>query len=107
MREAPERVLKVVQYLANLPEDRRPFGFNFEDASGKVMPEELGLYTSILRRVMNESNWQNGHILVHIHEKWGLAASTQLACLSNGASGVWAALSEEGAGVGHAFRLLP
>ena len=52
MREAPERVLKVVQYLANLPEDRRPFGFNFEDASGKVMPEELGLYTSILRRVM-------------------------------------------------------
>ena len=102
MREAPERVLKVVQYLANLPEDRRPFGFNFEDASGKVMPEELGLYTSILRRVMNENNWHNGHILVHIHEKWGLAATAQLACLSNGASGIWAALSEEGAGVGHA-----
>ena len=102
MKESPDRVLRIVKYLATLPKDIRPFGLNFEEPSGKFMPEELGIYTSVVRGVMNENGWQNGHLLVHIHEKWGVAATAQLACLSNGANGVWASISAEGAAVGHA-----
>ena len=102
MDKAAERVLAVTQFLASLPEDKRPFGLIYEEPTGKCFPEELGAWTSVVRKVMNSAGWSSGKLLVHVHEKWGLAEATQLACLRNGADGVWAGLCAEGAALGHA-----
>ena len=102
MIDAPERVLTVVHYLASLPSGKRPFGILFEDPTGKYLPEEVGAWTASVRRVMDSGGWQSGNLLVHVHKKWGLAETVQLECLSNGATGIWASVCEEGAAVGHA-----
>ena len=98
----PRRLLHVTAFLARLPDDTRPFGLIYEEPTGRLMPEEMGVYTSTVRKVMNDNGWAAGKLLVHVHEKWGLAETVQLACLSNGADGVWASLCQEGAAVGHA-----
>lgn len=54
---------------------------------------------------MELCSW-NAHLLVHVHEKWGLGDMTQLTCLYNGANGIWASLCEEGAALGHACSTL-
>jgi len=51
---------------------------------------------------MTANDWNDGKILVHIHQKWDLQTASQLDCLSAGADGVWASMCEEGASVGHA-----
>lgn len=102
MKSAPDRVLTVVHFLANLPAETRPFGLIHEEPSGNFLPEEIGIWTSSVRRVMNSNSWQSGKLLVHVHKKWGLAETVQLECLCNGADGVWASLCEEGAAMGHA-----
>ena len=102
MKFAPDRVLTVVHFLANLPAETRPFGLIHEEPSGNFLPEEIGIWTSSVRRVMNSNSWQSGKLLVHVHEKWGLAETVQMECLCNGADGVWASLCEEGAAMGHA-----
>ena len=55
---------------------------------------------------MDASGWQDGLLLIHIHEKWRAADMAQLECLANGANGIWAALSEDGAALGHASTTL-
>ena len=102
MIDAPERVLTVVHYLASLPSGKRPFGILFEDPTGQYLPEEVGAWTASVRRVMDSGGWQSGKLLAHVHKKWGLAETVQLECLSNGATGIWASICEEGAAVGHA-----
>ena len=102
MIEVPERVFTVVHYLASLPTGKRPFGIIYEDPTGKYFPEEVGAWTASVRRVMDSCGWQSGHLLVHVHKKWGLAETVQLECLSSGANGIWASVCEEGAATGHA-----
>ena len=102
MKEVPDRVLTVVNFLATLPAQKRPFGLIYEEPTGKYLPEEMGIWTSSIRRVMNRGGWQSGKLLVHVHKKWGLAETVQLECLCGGADGVWASLCEEGAAMGHA-----
>ena len=55
-----------------------------------------------VRQMMDLAGWDDGHLLCHIHEKWGLAVMVQIECLVNGANGVWASVCEEGAAFGHA-----
>ena len=100
MASKPKRVLKVVRYLSSLPPDAQPFGLMYEE-SGKYLPEELGAWTEAVRREMDDCGFKQGHLLVHVHEQWGLADSTQLECLANGANGIWASLIIEGAALGH------
>ena len=102
MLKYSQRVLTVLKYLAVLPAGQRPFGVIYEDPSGKTLPEVLGIWTALCRKVMTENGWESGKLLVHIHEKWGLANATQLCCLSNGANGIWSSICEEGAAMGHA-----
>ena len=102
MTIAPARVLKVVQFLAQLPGDLKMFALCFEDPLGEHLPEELEVWIASLRRTMNSSGWENGKLLVHIHEKWGLQMASQLNCLCSGSDGVWASLCEEGGAMGHA-----
>ena len=101
MTRKPKRIFKVVHYLSSLPENERPFGLIFEE-SGKYLPEELGAWTAAVRKEMDRCGFQSGHLLVHVHQQWGMADITQLECLINGANGIWASLIEEGASMGHA-----
>ncbi|KAK3729213.1 hypothetical protein QZH41_012262, partial [Actinostola sp. cb2023] len=100
MKKNPERLFKVVNYLSSLPPNERPFGLVFEE-SGKYLPEELGVWTSAIRKEMDDCGFKDGHLLVHVHEQWGMQDSTQLEMLANGANGVWAGLCTEGASMGH------
>ncbi|XP_046858000.1 uncharacterized protein LOC124451428 [Xenia sp. Carnegie-2017] len=106
MRFKPKRVFKIVTFLSSLPEDERPFAILFEE-TGKNLPEELGVWTAAVRKEMDANGWtenatKKGHLLAHVHEQWGLAHMTQMECIINGATGVWASLCEEGAAMGHA-----
>ena len=94
-----KRLLEIVKFLGSLP--NRGFGICIEEC-GKVLPEEIGAWCASVRRVMNSVRWQNGKLLAHIHKRWGLAHTSQLECLMNGADGIWAGVCEEGACVGHA-----
>ena len=102
MTVAPTRVLKVVQFLAQLPPELKMFALCFEDPLGEYLPEEMEAWTSSLRTTMDQNSWESGLLLAHIHEKWGLHMSSQLNCLCRGANGVWASLCEEGGAMGHA-----
>jgi hypothetical protein len=102
MTVAPARVLRVVHFLAQLPDDLKMFALCFEDPLGEYLPEEFEVWTASLRRTMDSNGWKDGKLLVHIHEKWGLQMASQLNCLCSGADGVWASLCEEGGAMGHA-----
>ena len=98
------RVLHVVGYLGSLP--NRGFGICIEETAGESFPEEVGAWCAAVRKVMNQNNWYNGKLLVHIHKRWGMATVTQLESLANGANGIWAGVCEEGASVGHASSIV-
>ena len=102
MTQVPERVLATVDYFASLPQEKRLLGIIFEDPTGDYLPEEVGAWTTAVRKLMNARKWNNGLLLVHVHKKWGLAETVQLESLSCGADGIWASLAEEGAAMGHA-----
>ena len=57
--------------------------------------------------MMDLSDWKDGHLVAHVHEKWGLAVTAQLHCLEFGANGIWASVCEEGAALGHACSKWP
>ena len=77
MPDHPERVFETVDFLGNLPAKVRPFGLMFEEPRGKSLPEECGTYAMYIRKVMNQNNWK-GHLLVHVHEKFGYCNATAL-----------------------------
>ena len=102
---APQRVLEVAHFVASLPPEERIFAFMYEDL-GDSLPEELGMWTESVRKVMDACGWTDGRLLIHVHEQWDLQTAATLNCLSNGADGVWASVCEEGAAVGHACSLI-
>ena len=102
MLKKPERIFQVVHYLSSLPPNERPFGLIYEEPTGKSMPQELAVWTAAVRKEMEACGWKDAKLLVHVHEQWGLADSTALECLANGADGIWASLIKEGAAIGHA-----
>jgi len=101
MKFHPSRVFKIVRFISTLQPPLRPFAILYEEL-GKYLPEELGAWTTAVRREMTNSGWVDGHLLVHVHQQWGMSDSTQLECLAAGADGIWAGLCEEGAAMGHA-----
>ena len=102
MEEAPERVFSVLSFLAKQPPDiRKHIGILYEEPTGNYLPEEMGQWTNSMRKVMDKYQWK-GHLLVHVHKKWGNAETVQLECLMEGADGIWASVCEEGAAMGHA-----
>ncbi|XP_038054925.1 uncharacterized protein LOC119727133 [Patiria miniata] len=101
MPDHSDRVFDVVSYLADLPADRRPFGLMFEEPRGKSLPEECGMWAKYIRKVMTDHGWK-GHLLVHVHEKFGYCDATALHVLMDGADGIWASVCAEGASMGNA-----
>ena len=102
MEKHIQRVVETVKFLASLPLELQPFGLLYEEPTGKSSVTEMSAWTTCIRSVMDNHGWKSGHLLVHVHKKWGLAEAIQLECLKNGANGVWASLCEEGAATGHA-----
>lgn len=100
MMKCPARVFEVVKFLST--RQRRIFGILFEEPTGRFNPELVAAWTKAIRRLMDECGWEKGHLLAHVHEKWGLAEATVAKCLSRGATGVWASVCQEGAALGHA-----
>ena len=98
MQKAPERLLKVVQFLSAY----RPTisGLMYEDLGG-TFPEELGVYTRAVRNLMTINGWKDANLLIHMHYQWGLSNASNIECLANGANGMWAGICEEGAAMGH------
>lgn len=101
MAKAPKRCLTIVEHLAKMPKDRRPFGIVFEDPFGDSMYQMAGAWCKAIRTVMSANGW-NGHLLNHIHERWEMQTAATLECLANGGDGVWASVCVEGAAMGHA-----
>ena len=94
---------KTVEFLAQY----RPeiFAIITEEPSGKYYPEQLGMMTSNCVKLMRSHNY-TGHFLIHTHQQWGLHDAGVLECLAMGATGIWAAIPEEGAALGHASSCL-
>ena len=102
MKQAPDRVTELIAFLAQLPADHHVAAFCYEDPIGESLPIELKMWTARMRKAMDSHGWSSGKLLVHVHDKYRMAAAAQIDCLSAGADGVWASLCEEGALVGHA-----
>ena len=102
MMEAPERVFELVSFMGSQPpEIRDHLGIIYEEPTGQYLPEEVAAWTKSVRNIMDSHKW-NGRLLVHVHELYGNADTTQLTCLMAGADGIWASVAEEGAAMGHA-----
>ncbi|XP_074656968.1 uncharacterized protein LOC141910144 [Tubulanus polymorphus] len=96
-----ERMFEMTDFLGSMPEGVRPFGLAFEEPKGTCLPEECVVWVQFIREMMNKHNW-NGHLLAHVHEKFGLCDATNLKILAAGASGMWASSCDEGAFMGAA-----
>jgi len=103
--ELPSTQEGVTRWLAALPPKERVAGLLFEDPAGGVFPATLGAYVAATRAIMDEAGWTDGHLLVHVHQGFGLAEACVLESLACGATGIWCGISREGAGVGHANSL--
>jgi HMGL-like len=97
-----EEALRIVDALSRLPPEQRPFGFIIEEPTGWLLPHEIGRLVRMIRLTMNRAGFPQGRFLVHIHWYFGMAEASQLACMANGADGVWAAVCKAGAQTGHA-----
>ncbi|MEO1372881.1 MAG: hypothetical protein AAFW70_00870 [Cyanobacteria bacterium J06635_10] len=95
------RCLHLIESLGNLPSNQRPFGLMIEEPTGFLLPETVSKLTRIIRETMISANWSNGKLLVHVHCGFGLAESTTLEALANGADGIWSAVCKAGAALGH------
>ena len=105
-REVDRRRLHTfVRCLARLPPDLRPFGLMFEDGVGETFHWEMADFVSGLRGIMDDSDWSEGHLLIHVHKGFGLGDAVVLDALAAGCTGMWGAVCEEGAGVGHVCSL--
>ena len=101
MSSHPDRVFAVISSLASAG-SLKPGGMIYEEPTGEYSPSVMGEWTAAIRECMNGEGWKDGHLLVHVHQKWGFAQPVQLECLASGANGIWAGLSDEGAALGHA-----
>ena len=101
MKDHPERMWHLVNYLARLPAHQRVTGIAFEDM-GKHLMEHLAAWTRSVRTEMERCGWQDGQFIFHVHEQWGMMHATNLAVLAAGATGIWCAVCIEGAALGHA-----
>lgn len=95
------RVFQTVDFLCKLSEPKHLFGLIFEEPRGKSLPEEVATWAKFFRQIMKDNHW-NGHLLVHVHEKFGYGDATALEALMHGANGIWASVCMEGAAMGNA-----
>lgn len=81
------------------------FGIAFEDPTAELLPWDIGILSAELRQCMEENCWDKGHLLVHVHKKYGLSDAAVIEALAMGCTGLWCAVCEEGGGMGHCCSL--
>jgi hypothetical protein len=42
-----------------------------------ILPEECGTWAKYIRKIMDDHKWK-GHLLIHVHEKFGYSDATAL-----------------------------
>lgn len=72
-----ERVFQVADFLSKSHSELRLFGIIFEEPRGQSLPEECGMWAKFFRKIMNDHKWK-GHLLGHVHEKFGYSEATAL-----------------------------
>lgn len=99
----PEWVGSLIAWLAN--REKRIEGILFESPHGNAFPPLIAAYCGKTRQIMDHFGWQDATLGVHVHYGYGLAESTVLECLANGANGIWCGIIRDGAGCGHSNSL--
>ena len=61
MKQAPERVIALIAYLAQLPANHHVTALCFEDPIGELHPGELKVWTARLRRTVDLHRWNLGN----------------------------------------------
>ena len=77
----------------------------FEDPVGETFYWEMATFVRSVRGIMIANRWEDGHLLIHVHKAYGLGDAVMLEALAAGCTGIWGAVCEEGAGVGHVCSL--
>ena len=67
----PARQFHVVNFLSSLPENERIFGIAYEEG-GKHLVEQLTVWTKGVRKEMIRCGWNDGHLIVHVHDQFGM-----------------------------------
>lgn len=101
--DAPERISIFIQVLGSMP--IRPFALMFEDPDARSFPWQVAANVRAARGLMDSSGWRSGHFLVHMQKGYGLAEACVLEALSNGATGIWCGLCEEGPACGQSASI--
>ena len=101
MSQDPGRMVDIIKYLCEMPSEYRLFGIMYEDPIGECLPEQLSSWTKCIRNAMIGYGWKDGKLINHVHGKLGYKDAVTMDCLANGSDGMWAAVCEEGAAVGH------
>merc|ERR1719352_1493637 len=83
----------------------RPFALMFEDPDARSFPWQVAANVRAARGLMDSSGWRSGHFLVHMQKGYGLAEACVLEALSNGATGIWCGLCEEGPACGQSASI--
>jgi hypothetical protein len=79
------QMITITKVLSQLDPFIRPFGIIFEDPSGAVFPWTCGDLCKTLRKVMDDNNWKDYHLLAHIHKNFGTAEC----CVLESVLGKW------------------
>lgn len=102
-RNLPKRLTMIIRAIAALRP--RINGLLFEDPVVEVPHWALGELSAHMRLTMDSEGWKDGHLLIHIHKKYGLSDAAVLEALAMGCTGIWCAVCEEGGGIGHASSI--
>ncbi|HCQ03563.1 MAG TPA: hypothetical protein DIT99_24020 [Candidatus Latescibacteria bacterium] len=106
MLNAPEDVEELVAFIASLAKSIRPKGMLVEDSAGSTIPYVFGEWIASMVDTARAIDWPDMDLLVHVHRGYGLSEAIVLESLANGATSLWAGMSETGAGVGHASSIM-
>lgn len=104
--KAEKDLLHFFTILASFPEEFKLFAIMSEEPAGLVFPWEMALATKTITNLFKKCGWHNYHFLIHVHKGYGQAEAVVMASLSNGATGIWCGVCEEGAITGHASSLM-
>lgn len=97
------KILSFIAYAAvTLVPRYNIFGIMVEDSTGTLLPWEIAGIIATFRATMDSNGWINGHLLVQVGKGFGMAEMNVMAALSEGATGIWCGICEEGGIAGHA-----
>merc|ERR1711871_227548 len=102
-------LLQITRMWALTVAPYRSDGLIYEDPTNAIQNFELAPIISAIKLTMVAHGWGVGGtvpFMVHMHKNFGFAESNVQQALVSGANGIWCAVAEEGASIGHASAIL-